>query len=42
VLRAAAEQGLLDVPPVLARLKTTNFYVDDALIEAIFQRWLAP
>jgi len=42
VLRAAAERGLDDVPAVVTRLKATNFYVDDALIEAIFQRWLAP
>ena len=42
VLRAAAERGLIDVSAVVTRLKATNFYVDDALIEAIFQRWLAP
>ena len=32
VLRTAAEQGLVDVPVVLARLKATNFYVEDALL----------
>ena len=42
VPRAAAERGLVDVPAVVTRLKATNFYVDDALIEAVFQRWLAP
>ena len=40
VLRTAAEQGLVDVPVVLAPLKATNFYVEDALIETLFKRWL--
>ena len=42
MLRTAAEQGLVDVPVVLARLKATNFYVEDALIETLFKRWLSP
>ena len=40
VLRAGAEQGLVNVPALIGRLKTTSFYVDDALVNAIFQRWL--
>ena len=40
VLRSAAEKGLIDVPGVLGRLQATNFYVDDALIESEFGRWL--
>ena len=42
VLRAGAEQGLVNVPALIGRLKTTSFYVDDALVNAIFQRWLRP
>ena len=42
VLRAGAEQGLVNVPALIRRLKTTSFYVDDALVNAIFQRWLGP
>ena len=37
-----AEQGLVNVPALIGRLKTTSFYVDDALVNAIFQRWLKP
>ena len=33
VLRAAAEGGLLDARAVVARLRTTNFYVDEALLK---------
>jgi len=40
VLRAAAEQGIVDVPDTLSKLKATNFYVDDHLFSAIFGRWL--
>ena len=36
VLRAAADEGLLEVSDVLTRLKSTNFYVDDGLLETIF------
>ena len=42
VLRAGAEQGLVNVPDLIARLKATSFYVDDSLLNAIFQRWLGP
>jgi predicted nucleic acid-binding protein len=40
VLRAGAEQGLVDVPDLVARLKMTTFYVDDALVKSVFGRWL--
>jgi predicted nucleic acid-binding protein len=40
VLRAAAEQGIVDVPDMLTKLKATSFYVDDDLIKTIFDRWL--
>jgi predicted nucleic acid-binding protein len=40
VLRAGAEQGIIDVPDMLSRLRVTSFYVDDALINAIFAQWL--
>jgi predicted nucleic acid-binding protein len=42
VLRAGAEQGLVNVPALIGRLKATSFYVDDALVNAVFQRWLGP
>lgn len=42
VLRAAAERGLVDVPAVIARLKATTFYADDALLTTVFGRWLRP
>jgi predicted nucleic acid-binding protein len=40
VLRAAAELGLVNVPHVIARLKATSFYADDALLKSAFGRWL--
>ena len=42
VLRAGAERGLVSVPASIGRLRATSFYVDDALVTAIFQRWLTP
>jgi hypothetical protein len=42
VLRAGAEQGLVNVPALIGRLETTSFTVDDALVNAIFRRWLGP
>ena len=42
VLRAGAEQGIIDVPDTLSRLRTTSFYADEALINAIFAKWLRP
>jgi predicted nucleic acid-binding protein len=40
VLRAAAELGLVNVRDVIARLKATGFYVDEALLKSAFGRWL--
>jgi predicted nucleic acid-binding protein len=40
VLRAAAEAGLVDVREVVSRLQATNFYVDEALLRAVFEKWL--
>jgi predicted nucleic acid-binding protein len=40
VLRAAAELGLVDVPELILRIKSTSFYADDALLTAVFGRWL--
>jgi predicted nucleic acid-binding protein len=40
VLRAAAELGLVDVPGIVRRIKATSFYADDALLKAVFGRWL--
>lgn len=36
VLRAGAEQGLVNVPELLGRLKATNFYLDETLLNAAF------
>ena len=40
ILRIAAENELIDVPQVLARLRDTSFYVNEGLIRSIFGRWL--
>jgi len=40
ILRIAAENELLDIPEVLARLADTSFYVSEDLIRSIFGRWL--
>ncbi len=40
VLRTAAERGLVNVPELVARLKATNFYADEALLKSAFGRWL--
>lgn len=40
VLRTAAEAGLIDVRDVLDRLKATNFYVEDSLLDQVFSKWL--
>jgi predicted nucleic acid-binding protein len=42
VLRTGAEQGLVNVPDLLERLKATSFYLDDTLLNAVFGRWLKP
>ena len=40
VLRIAAEEELVDVVDVLARLRATNFYADETLIKRVFSQWL--
>jgi len=42
VLRAGAEQGIVDVPDMLAKLRTTSFYADETLINLVFRQWLRP
>ena len=42
VLRAGAEQGLVNVPDLLERLKATSFHLDETLLSAVFDRWLKP
>lgn len=41
IIRAAAEEGLINVPEILARLRDTSFYVDEDLISSVFGEWLA-
>lgn len=40
VLRSGAEQGLVNVPHLLERLKATSFYLDETLLNAVFDRGL--
>ena len=42
VLRAGAEQDLVNVPELLEGLKATSFYLDETLLNAVFGRWLKP
>jgi predicted nucleic acid-binding protein len=42
VLRVGAERGLVDVPDLLERLKMTSFYLDQALVDVVFEPWLKP
>jgi predicted nucleic acid-binding protein len=42
VLRGGAEQGLVNVPDLLERLKATSFYLDETLLNTVFDRWLRP
>lgn len=42
VLRAGAEQRLVNVPELLERLKATSFYLDETLLNTTFERWLKP
>ena len=42
VLRSGAERGLMNVPDLLERRKTTSFYLDEALVNAVFEPWLKP
>ena len=40
VLRVGAEHGVVDVPDMLQKLRTTSFYADEALINLVFHEWL--
>jgi predicted nucleic acid-binding protein len=40
VLRAGAEQGVVNVPDLLDRLKRTTFYLDETLVKSVFAPWL--
>jgi hypothetical protein len=40
VLRAGAQQGIVNVPDLLERLKTTSFYLDESLVSTVFEPWL--
>ncbi len=40
VLRAGAEQGVVNVADVLDKLRATSFYADEALIASVFGEWL--
>jgi predicted nucleic acid-binding protein len=40
VLRTAAEAELIDVSDVLARLRATNFYVEEDLLQKVFGPWM--
>ena len=40
VLRAGAEQGVVNVPDLIARLKSTTFYLDETLVRSVFAPWL--
>jgi predicted nucleic acid-binding protein len=40
ILRVAAQRGMIDVPAVIGRLRSTNFYLDENLISTIFRDWL--
>jgi predicted nucleic acid-binding protein len=42
VLRAGAELGLVDVPALVLRLQATSFYVDEALLQTVFEPWMKP
>jgi len=42
VLRAGAEQGLVNVPEPLEQLRTTSFYLNETRVNAAFGRWLRP
>ena len=42
VLRVGAEQGMVNVRDMVARLQSTSFYVDEALVQAVFGPWLKP
>jgi predicted nucleic acid-binding protein len=42
VLRAGAERGVVDVPDLIERLRSTTFYLDETLVKSVFAPWLEP
>ena len=42
VLRAGAERGVVYVPDLIERLRSTTFYLDETLVESVFAPWLEP
>ena len=42
VLRVGAEQGVVNVPDMLQKLRMTSFYADEALISIVFHKWQRP
>jgi predicted nucleic acid-binding protein len=40
VLRAGAERAMVDVPQMIQALRNTSFYLDEALVNEVFARWL--
>jgi len=42
VLRAGAEQGVVNVPDLIERLPNTTFHMDEALLKSVFAPWLEP
>jgi predicted nucleic acid-binding protein len=40
VLRAGADEGLIDVRAVLTRLARKTFYTDQQLVHKLFAKWL--
>lgn len=40
VLRSGAEHGLVNVPDLLHQLRATSFYLDETLLNVVFDRWL--
>lgn len=42
VLKAGAEQGVVNVPDLIERLESTTFYLDETLVKSIFAAWLEP
>jgi predicted nucleic acid-binding protein len=41
ILRLAAEQGLVDVPQIVSRLRQEGFYIEESLVTLAFGEWLS-
>jgi predicted nucleic acid-binding protein len=41
ILRVAADRGMIDVPAVIGRLRSTSFYLDEKLIATVFREWFS-